>query len=144
MIKLTIPGEPVAKGRPRFNSKTGIAYTPKKTKGFETLIKEIAYNEIDEPIEGPVSMELIFCFQRPKNKLWKTKPMPRLWKSTRPDWDNLAKSVCDALNGIAYRDDGQVVEIYLAKVVCAGKEKPHTEVIIKKLEGGPEDEEDDS
>ncbi len=134
-MKLVIPGEPVAKARPRFNTKTGVAYTPKKTKSFETLVKEIAYEHFDAPLEGPIRVDIVFCFQRPKSKMWKKKPMPREWKATRPDWDNLGKAVCDALNGIAYRDDGQLVDVRIRKYICSGDEKPHTEIIIEEVEG---------
>ena len=133
-MEIVIPGEPVAKARPRFNTKTGVAYTPKKTRSFETLVKEIAYEHFDEPLEGPVSVEIEFCFSRPKNRIWKKKPMPREWKTTRPDIDNLFKSVTDALNGIAYRDDGQIVDLHVLKVICAGDEKPHTTVRIRRLD----------
>lgn len=132
--KLIIPGEPVAKARPRFNTKTGVAYTPKRTRSFETIVREVAYNKIVDVLTGPVRMEIVFCFPRPKNKIWKTKPMPREWKLTRPDWDNLGKSVCDALNGIAYIDDSQIVDIRIRKYICAGDEKPHTEIVIEEVE----------
>ena len=134
-IKIVIPGEPVAKGRPRFNRKTGIAYTPSKTKGYETLIREIAYGLL-KPIDGAVEIRIVFCFSRPKNKYWKSKPMPRYPKTTRGDLDNFVKSTLDALNGIAYHDDSQVYKIIAEKVVCAGDESPHTEIEIISLKGG--------
>lgn len=33
----------------------------------------------------------------------------------KPDIDNIAKVVCDALNGVAYKDDKQIVSLKLAK-----------------------------
>jgi Holliday junction resolvase RusA-like endonuclease len=37
----------------------------------------------------------------------------------KPDWDNVAKSVCDALNGIVYMDDTQIVDAHVTKVYAA-------------------------
>lgn len=129
-VKFIIPGEPVAKERPRF-TKSGIVYTPKKTKIFVALVRKIADKHFDEPLDGPIKMELVFCFPRPKSKIWKRKPMPREWKTSRPDIDNLFKAVTDALNGIAYKDDRQIVELHVKKYICSGDEKPHTEVIVE-------------
>ena len=40
----------------------------------------------------------------------------RLIRPTRkPDWDNVGKIICDALNGIAYRDDAQIVDALVRK-----------------------------
>jgi hypothetical protein len=33
----------------------------------------------------------------------------------KPDWDNAAKLVCDALNGIAWRDDAHVADARVLK-----------------------------
>jgi Holliday junction resolvase RusA-like endonuclease len=37
----------------------------------------------------------------------------------KPDWDNVAKSICDAMNGIVYQDDTQIVDAYVTKVYSA-------------------------
>lgn len=132
-MRLVIPGEPVAKARPRMNRKTGVVYTPKRTKSFETLVKEIAYEHFEKPLEGAVSIYADFYFPRPKNRIWKKKPMPREWKTTRPDIDNLFKSLLDGLNGIAFRDDAQIVEVRVKKFICSGDDVPHTEVEIKDM-----------
>ena len=67
---------------------------------------------------------------RPKNKVWKRKPMPRYWHTKRPDLDNLVKAVLDALNGLAWRDDAQIHTLNISKVVAAGDEQPHVQVRI--------------
>lgn len=61
-------------------------------------------------IDGPVIMDIAAMFSPPAS--WtKRKRLSSIgaWKATRPDDDNIAKLVRDALNGVAYRDDGQIV-----------------------------------
>ena len=92
---IEVPGEPVAKGRPRFTS-GGVAFTPKKTSDAETLVENqfrMFYPDV-EPF--PLDTELLMCIV-----FWKS-------KHGKPDLDNLEKLVKDALNGLAYADDQQV------------------------------------
>lgn len=56
-----------------------------------------------------VLIDLMFCMPKPKS-------VKRLIPSTRPDLDKLIRAVLDALTGIAYIDDGQVVEITASKI----------------------------
>lgn len=76
------------------------------------------------PLDGPVGLSVSFLMPRPTSKIWKRKPMPREWYPKRPDWDNLAKSLCDSLNGLAYFDDNQIVEAIIRKQIAEGSEQP--------------------
>jgi len=127
-VKLIIPGVPVAKARPQFNRKTGRVYTPNKTRSYESLIKEMAYDSFTKPIDGPVAISLFFYFPRTKGQMWKRKPMDRISHCKYPDLDNVIKSTLDGLNTIAFRDDRQVFSIYAKKYVCSGTEGPRTEI----------------
>lgn len=114
MIRLTIPGPPVGKARPRV-TKNG-TYTPKKTKEYEKRIQSIftgAYPNA-KPIEGPVSIDVLACFEQPKNKSVE-------WDhaTKKPDADNILKIVCDALQGFAFVDDKQVVDASVIKEYSA-------------------------
>ncbi len=122
-----------AKQRPRFSRKTGHAYTPTTTQKWEYEVREAASRKIPRPTEGPVEIEILFIFPRPKNRIWKTKPMPREWKTTRPDLDNLEKSTIDGLNGVAFKDDGQVCSLAAEKVIAAGDEIPRVIIHIREL-----------
>jgi len=82
------------------------------------------------PLTGPLRLECVFIFPRPKSKVWKTKPMPRVPHTGKPDRDNLLKSLQDALNGLAYRDDSQIFDGVTSKWIAAGDEPPHVEVFI--------------
>jgi len=93
VISFTVPGDPVPWERARLGA--GGHVTAPRTRKWQDKIKHHALNAIhpkDRRQEGPVSIRM------------------RFWRETRRacDWDNLAKSVCDALNGIAYEDDSQI------------------------------------
>jgi Holliday junction resolvase RusA-like endonuclease len=63
--------------------------------------------------------------------------MPRYYHDTaNADIDNCFKAVADALNGIAYNDDGQIAKISATKWRGEGKEEPHTRILIRELTDG--------
>ncbi len=77
---------------------------------------------------GAVEIDILFGMPRTKGQIFKTKPMPRLLHTKKPDSDNLAKSVLDALKGILWIDDAQVCSLTVTKVVCAGDERPFVRI----------------
>ncbi len=134
-ITFIIPGEPVAKGRPRLTTVNGFAraYTPKKTANYEALVALAAQEAGCPMFEGPVHVSIRAIWQCPKGQERKTTPRPTEWKTTKPDADNCGKCVCDGLNGIAWRDDSQVAQLTVVKLVGAQGEKPRVEVCIRSL-----------
>lgn len=112
IIEVIIPMKPVAKERPR--SGAGKFYTPKKTHSAERTIGLLVSNKMKvngiRSIEtGPVKVTALFSFNIAGTK------KQGCWKATRPDVDNLGKTVLDALNGVAFKDDGQVAEFICRK-----------------------------
>lgn len=108
MMIFNFPIDPTPKGRPRF-TKGGRAYTPKKTKDFETSIKKMASEQYrNGPIKDAISMTVVFIIKRPKS-------VKREYPTVKPDIDNFLKSLCDGLNGIAYIDDAQIIEVNASK-----------------------------
>jgi Holliday junction resolvase RusA-like endonuclease len=53
-------------------------------------------------------------------------------KLSRPDIDNLAKLGLDALNGIAYIDDGQVYWLNVHKFYVGNDQQAGTEIEIRE------------
>jgi Holliday junction resolvase RusA-like endonuclease len=104
-VTFEVEGRPVPKARARVvtRGKRRFAFTPKKVKEWETVVKEEAVKHFERPFAWPVVVSLIFYMPRPKSR--------RLdfWVTTTPDLDNLEKSVLDALNEVAYDDDKLVV-----------------------------------
>ena len=109
--------KPVPQARPRFyvknygNKRFVGAYDPKQCKVFKETIAWHAkvaamQNGLKEPIRGAIALSLTFQMGENKKERFHTK---------RPDIDNLAKSVKDALKGIIYHDDSQIVEAHLFK-----------------------------
>jgi crossover junction endodeoxyribonuclease RusA len=104
-----VPGEPVPKGRPRVYRGRGV--TPKRTRDAEERVAKafrLRYPR-GQPLTGPVIIRAEY------------------WMSKRghPDWDNLAKLTTDALNGLAYEDDAQIMRADIRKItpdpMVAGK-----------------------
>ena len=54
-----------------------------------------------------------------------------LFPTKKPDWDNIGKIICDALNGIAWKDDAQIVDGHVLKHYS---EVPHTDVLIEEVQ----------
>lgn len=122
MIRFSVPGQPQGKGRPRVGNIGGHArmFTPAKTlayEGFIALQAQIAMAGHDL-VEGPVEVRMFIALQVPesKSKRWKADALAgRVFPTTKPDVDNTVKAVFDALNGVVWRDDVQVVDLVLRK-----------------------------
>lgn len=108
-----VPGTPVAKQRPR-TTRTGHTYTPQQTVMYENLVKTcfIQKYPCHEPTDLPVSVSIIAVYPIPKS--WSKKEQIKAANQERfphkNDWDNVAKAVCDSLNGVFYKDDSQVFD----------------------------------
>ena len=107
-------GTPVPKGRPRFRITAGhvFTFTPPKTKEFE---KEFAakYQEAHH-----IMLEVCLAFGMPIPKGTSKKQAQEMEQghhTKRPDIDNLSKSVLDALNGVAWEDDSQIIRLTAEK-----------------------------
>ena len=130
---LTVKGEPVAKGRPRFGN--GRTYTPKKTVDAENNIKLLALKVGFEKLHGPLRMTITFEMRIPKS--WpaqsKKEALEGIIRPTKtPDIDNLFKLVADSLQGdnMVYQDDNQIVEIMAVKRYSAD---PKTIILIEEV-----------
>ena len=137
IIKFTVPGEPVGKGRARaFRNKAGgvTMFTPERTRSYEAIVRSIAAEAMWSmaPIEGPVAMHLRAYFSAPKSLKKADKELARreeLPVTKKPDASNVLKAVEDAMNGIVFKDDSQIA---LATVSKSYSEKPRVEVTITK------------
>ena len=132
--EITIPGTPVAKGRPRVG-RYG-TYTPKKTATYESYVQYCwaAKYGAQPPSERPLEVNVIFYMPIPKSatKRIRTEITQGIVKHTKkPDLDNMAKAVLDALNGLAYKDDSQIYSLTLYKTY---DDTPCTTVTIKEVD----------
>lgn len=133
----TVPGEPVAMGRPRFSGGPHPrAYLPQKTRDWirgATIILRAHWRAA--PLEGAVAVELVFVHSRPKRLMGPKHPHRRFWRSCRPDIDNLAKSCLDSLQeaGII-KDDGQVAVLEARDMHGAKGESGKVEITVWQLD----------
>lgn len=94
--------DPQPKLRPRF-TRSGRVYTPSKTVLAEQAIARQVRSDFKlKPFEGALGLKLVFWMKKPK----KTK---NLYPIVKPDLDNMAKLIKDALNGILWKDDSQII-----------------------------------
>ena len=132
-IEVTVPGTPVAKSRPRFASRGRFmqAYTPEKTINYETLVK-LSYP--GGKLTGAIKATIGLYFPIPKSTSKKKAEGMRdlkIFHAKKPDADNCIKSILDALNNIAFDDDGQVAYIKAWKLYS---DNPRAEIILEELE----------
>lgn len=133
---IIIPGKPVAKGRARVNFKTKREYPDVKTAVYENLVKltfQNAYPDHDL-ITGAIHTSLIAYFPIPKSWSKKKQELARsgkLYMTTKPDIDNIEKSVYDGLRDVAWTDDRQIVNHFVFKEYS---DEPRVELIIRALE----------
>jgi Holliday junction resolvase RusA-like endonuclease len=136
-IVITIPGEPKAKGRPRFYraGKFVRAVTPEMTVKYEQHVKNCAMLQAQgQMLHGPLHARISFFFDLPKSKWKKREPVKRQWHTGKPDWDNLGKAVCDSLNGICYKDDAEICSVRVVKITEEqGGAPARCELIIEEL-----------
>lgn len=130
-ISFVVQTKPVPQARPRFYVRhQGLrhfvgAYDPARCKTFKEVIAwhaRIKATELGlrEPLRDPIAINLIFQMGNGKER----------HHTKRPDIDNLAKAVKDALKGIIYSDDSQIVEAHLYKQYG----EPEVRIEIKTLE----------
>jgi Holliday junction resolvase RusA-like endonuclease len=116
---INVPGELRGKQRARV-TRRGHAYTPQQTVNAESWVKTCAVEQgVIRPLDGALGLTL-----------WITRAIPPSWSKKKraqalagtiratgkPDLDNIAKLVGDALNGIAWTDDSQIVSLQVQRM----------------------------
>lgn len=117
MVRIRIPGKPMGKQRAR-TLKNGFSYTPEKTVSYENFVKMIYRESGGGYMEGPLRACIKIVYDIPKSTSKKNREkMLRgdLMPTKKPDIDNVQKIIFDALNGIAYKDDTQIVAVTAEK-----------------------------
>ncbi len=117
-MKIFIPGQPIAQPRVKVSTRGGFARAYVDAKhpihAYKQAIRLAYVNAGGEVLEGPVEIRIVCWFERPKSHS-KKRRQDREPKTTKPDLDNVGKAILDALNEIAYNDDGQVFMLTVEK-----------------------------
>lgn len=132
-INFIIQGKVQAKQRPRFNGK--LAYTPRETVAYENWVKTCYLEKYkgQRPLEKPLKVKIIAYYDIPKSTSKKKQQQMlnnEIFPIVKPDTDNIAKSILDSLNKIAYLDDKQVVKLEVEKYYS---QAPSTVVMIEEI-----------
>lgn len=133
-----VPGEPQGKARPRFSRRGGqvATYTPKKTVDYERLVKTAYHSACGGLFFGekiPLMVSIVAYFKPPKSTphaIRLSMYEGTICPTKKPDVDNIAKAICDALNGTAYHDDAQIVNVAVQKLYA---DTPRVEVSIETI-----------
>lgn len=134
MYRFTLSGNPVPQKQTRASMRSGFVrmYDPSK-KDLEMIRWQIKPFSPPEPLQGAVSLTLMFFMAIPKStSKSKAAQMKRriILPIVKPDVDNLAYLVTNALKTIVYADDSQIVEQHVYKVY---DENPRTEITVKSV-----------
>jgi Holliday junction resolvase RusA-like endonuclease len=115
LVSFRVAGEPKPQPRPRaYNrGKHASVYNPDSADAWKAAVAAEALRcRPPEVLDGPLWVCLAFWLPRPKRLIGK----PAEWHTGRPDVDNLAKAVLDAIADTGWwRDDGQVAELSVRK-----------------------------
>ena len=137
-IIFNVTGDPKGKGRPRFSrfGKFTKVYTDQQTLDYETAIGFSAAQAMgsSDPLETPVAVFLYVKLPIPQSYSKKRSEACLSGSehpTKKPDIDNVAKAFLDAMNGIVYKDDTQVIQLHVNKVYA---KEAGVDVLIKEIE----------
>ncbi len=135
-ITFSVPGEPVAKGRARSFVRNGHVahYTPEKTARYENLVRLAAQQAMSEklPIESAVILIIRAFLTIPKSwslKKQRAAAVGEVAHTKRPDLDNIVKAIKDGANGVAWKDDSQVIDVRASKQY--GTPRVEVEILVR-------------
>ena len=120
LVELTILGEPFGKQRPRVIARgkgASRAFTPQKTVNYENYIKLLyrqKYKNFKFEDKVPLYVQITAFYKIPPSK-------PK---------DNIIKIILDSLNGLAYKDDAQIVACSCQKFYASN---PRVELVLSKV-----------
>lgn len=142
-VRITIAGEPTAQGRARISTVNGfpMAYEPAKSRDWKRYASLIASEQMKgHPVmDGPLTMQIHVFRQIPRS--WSKKKQTMAAQGivrpvSKPDVDNYVKSAMDALKGIVWTDDSQVVSLMAVKHYS---ENPRLEMCVRRIDCNEED-----
>ncbi len=129
-VAFTVYGKPVPMARPRVcrlpNGKSRTFNPASSTDWKESIALQALAHRPDKLLDGPLILTAAFYLMKPPSK-----PKKCVHPATKPDWDNLAKAVTDALEGIIYTNDSRIVEAWIVKRYG---DPPRVEITVTAIE----------
>ncbi|MBE5757592.1 MAG: RusA family crossover junction endodeoxyribonuclease [Clostridiales bacterium] len=136
-MKFEVVGSPVGKKRPKFSTIHGYAQAVKAKEDviYENLVKvsfqqakTVDYDLFNKPIKMKITAFFAVLKSFSKKKIEQAL-QGTIFPVTKPDVDNIAKIICDALNDVAYKDDTQIVELTIVKKYAM---EPKVEITLEE------------
>lgn len=143
-VQFSIRGKPMAKARPRACriGKGVRVYDPQQKEKIEAAVI-IQEHALEKPFEGAVAVNIDAYFAIPKSVSKKKREAmieDEIMPTKKPDIDNIFKFYSDAMSGIIFDDDKQIVEAYVVKMYS---ETPSVWIEVRELEDFEEKEQKD-
>lgn len=137
-IRFTVNGIPQPKGSTRAFMRPGARFPivtsdNPKVKAWQKVVglgAAMARGAGVPPLQGPVELVVEFYLARPKYLAKRATPQ----HLTRPDVDKLTRAVGDALTGICWEDDGQVVRLVASKAYAEQGDQPRATITVRPVE----------
>lgn len=133
-IVFTVDGAPVGWQRAGTNRYSGRHYTQERTRETERMIAYVyqaAAHGFRFKERTPVSLTVLAYYPIPKSvsRATRARMIAReILPVVKPDWDNVGKLVSDALNGVAYGDDKEIVA---ATVIKMYSDRPRMRIVLE-------------
>ncbi len=124
MIEFTVPGVPAPQGSKVRNRFGGVREANPATRPWRTAVawEASAAMRAAPPLLGPLHLDVVFVFPRPKSHYRTGKHAGTLRDTapthcaTKPDTDKLIRAIGDSLTGCVVRDDSQFVKVTAEKI----------------------------
>lgn len=143
MINFFVPGTPAPQGSKRYLGNGRMVESSKRVKPWRADIRTTALANFPQPLTGPIRLDLTFVMPRPKSHYGTGRNAGKLKNSApdchtqKPDLDKLVRAVGDALTGVAYLDDSQIiVGAYMKRWACSTNDQPGVHITVVPLEEG--------
>jgi crossover junction endodeoxyribonuclease RusA len=129
-LALFVPGRPAPQGSKRHVGNGILVESSKALAPWRTTVAWHAAQAATQLLDGPIAVEVQFVMPRPTS-LPKRKPTPPHVK--RPDVDKLIRAILDALSGVIWHDDSQVVDLHPTKRYAELNEQPGAHIHVRSL-----------
>ncbi|MFC5996932.1 RusA family crossover junction endodeoxyribonuclease [Pseudonocardia hispaniensis] len=129
LLDLFVPGRPAPQGSKRHVGNGVLVESSKHVAPWRTTVAwHAAQAHTAAPLDGPLTVRIEFVMPRPSGTPKRATP-PAI---KRPDIDKLTRAVLDALSGVVWRDDSQVVDLHPTKRIAEIDEQPGARVRVKE------------
>lgn len=133
LLDVTIAGVPAAQGSKRHVGNGRLLEQSKAVAPWRTLVAWTVSRVWHwAPLDGPVYLDVEFVMRRPASTP-KRRPTPPAIR--RPDTDKMLRAVFDALTGVCWRDDSQVVWVFATKRIAETDEQPGCRIRLDPATG---------